>query len=166
MFQFQVWFYFWVGNPDKMLPFSIFFLESKIANAVLLLQKVGLWMHLLIWASKPLSTLEGRGIFGVMVGGSASGVERGRATERLIRYFVLVNCNAQAHFLSFIFQRSKIHLQIWLNKHNLILSEKEFPLRVEEVVGGLLVLVVVVLTVVEVTSSGDDVGKVVPDSKM
>ena len=33
-------------------------------------------------------------------------------------------------------------------------------------VGGLLVLVVVVLTVVEVTSSGDDVGKVVPDSKM
>ena len=70
------------------------------------------------------------------------------------------------HFLSFIFQRSKIHLQIWLNKHNLILSEKEFPLRVEEVVGGLLVLVVVVLTVVEVTSSGDVDGKVISDSKM
>ena len=33
-------------------------------------------------------------------------------------------------------------------------------------VGGLLVLVVVVLTVVEVTSSGDVDGKVISDSKM
>ena len=151
----------WVGNTEKMLPFSIFFLESKIANAVLLLQKVGLWMHLLMWASKPLSTLEGCGTFWVMVGGSASDVEGAGTTERLIRYFVLVNCNAHAHF---IFQRNKIHLQIWLNKHNLILSEKEFPLR-DVVVGGLRVLVVVVATVVEVTSSGDD-GKVILDSKM